>query len=159
RANVSAAEATRAASELKVKRLSELSPEVGLRKELDEAQMQLKSARAAVEAAEARVREADEAEKVAQYGLDMTMVRARAEPAAIRPAAEDKSAFIIIDRKVTLGQLISPPLSAHLFTLAGDLNWMELRTQVSESDIGKVHPGQTVSFTVYAYPEEDIRFD
>jgi HlyD family secretion protein len=56
---------------------------------------------------------------------------------------------------VQLGQSVAPPFSAHLFTLAGDLQHLEVHAQVAEGDVGKVRKGQPVTFTVSAYAEEE----
>jgi HlyD family secretion protein len=59
---------------------------------------------------------------------------------------------------VQLGQSVAPPFSAHLFTLAGDLQHLEVHAQVAEGDVGKVRKGQPVTFTVSAYAEEPEPF-
>jgi hypothetical protein len=56
------------------------------------------------------------------------------------------------------GQLIGPPASAQLFTLATPLERMHVHAQVSENDIGKVRQGLAARFTVYAYTEDEARF-
>lgn len=60
---------------------------------------------------------------------------------------------IVIDRRVNLGQNASPANSG-LFLLAHDLDHMQIRASVSETDIGKIHQGQPVSFTVDAHREQ-----
>jgi multidrug efflux pump subunit AcrA (membrane-fusion protein) len=54
----------------------------------------------------------------------------------------------VLDRKVSLGQLIGPPLSGHLFTLAGDLDVLRVEAQVAEGDIVRVIEGQRAEFTL-----------
>lgn len=62
---------------------------------------------------------------------------------------------IVISRNVDVGQTVAASLQAPtLFTIANDLKKMRVEANVDESDIGKVKPGQTVFFTVDAYPEE-----
>ncbi len=62
---------------------------------------------------------------------------------------------IVVGRSVDVGQTVAASLSSPtLFTLAADLTKMQLQTDVDESDIGKIQPGQSVSFTVDAYPGE-----
>ncbi len=158
-ANVQMAEAARDAAALRVVRLREVPQDVGLRKELDEAEMQLKSADAAVVAAKVKVEEAQVAQQQAQFGLELTVVRANAEPSDSTNPALSKRRYTIIDRKVVLGQLIAPPASAQLFTLASHLERMRVHVQVGENDIGRMRAGLTATFTVYAYPEEDARFE
>jgi len=60
---------------------------------------------------------------------------------------------VIIDRRVNIGQTVVASLSApSLFLLAQDLKRMEVWVSVNEADIGNIHPGQPVTFTVDAYP-------
>ncbi len=62
---------------------------------------------------------------------------------------------IVISRNVDVGQTVAASLQAPtLFTIANDLRKMRVEANVDEADIGKVKPGQTVFFTVDAYPDE-----
>jgi HlyD family secretion protein len=62
---------------------------------------------------------------------------------------------VVIERAVEVGQTVAASMSAPvLFILAGDLGKMEILASVDESDIGLIHQGQEVQFTVQAYPEE-----
>jgi HlyD family secretion protein len=65
---------------------------------------------------------------------------------------------VIIDRRVNTGQTVVASLNApSLFLLAKDLTRMQVWVAVNEADIGKIHPGQPVSFTVDAFPGETFR--
>jgi HlyD family secretion protein len=76
----------------------------------------------------------------AQIDLDRTVIRA-------------PIAGVVIKRSIP-GQTVAVSLSApELFTIANDLSAIELHARVDESDVGKVRTGQTVTFTVDAYPE------
>jgi len=60
---------------------------------------------------------------------------------------------VIIDRRVNIGQTVVASLNApSLFLIAKDLKKMQVWASVNEADIGNIHPGQTVNFTVDAYP-------
>jgi HlyD family secretion protein len=60
---------------------------------------------------------------------------------------------VIIDRRVNIGQTVVSSLNApSLFLIAKDLKRMQVWTSVNEADIGNIHPGQLVTFTVDAYP-------
>ena len=60
---------------------------------------------------------------------------------------------VIIDRRVNIGQTVVSSLNApSLFLLAKDLHRMQVWVSVNEADIGNIHPGQPVSFTVDAFP-------
>jgi HlyD family secretion protein len=65
---------------------------------------------------------------------------------------------VIIDRRVNIGQTVVSSLNApSLFLIAKDLKRMQVWVSVNESDVGKIHPGQAVRFTVSAYPDEVFR--
>ena len=65
---------------------------------------------------------------------------------------------IIIDRRVNTGQTVVASLNApSLFLLAKDLTRIQVWVAVNEADIGKIHPGMPVSFTVDAFPGETFQ--
>ena len=60
---------------------------------------------------------------------------------------------VIIDRRVNIGQTVVASLNApSLFLIAKDLKRLQVWVSVNEADIGSIHPGQPVTFTVDAYP-------
>ena len=62
---------------------------------------------------------------------------------------------IIIDRRVNIGQTVVSSLNApSLFLIAKDLTHIQVWVPVNEADIGKIHPGQAVTFIVDAFPGE-----
>ncbi len=65
---------------------------------------------------------------------------------------------VVISRQVDVGQTVAASFSSPtLFTIANDLTKMQVLANVDEADIGKVHIGQDVSFTVDAYAEQTFR--
>jgi HlyD family secretion protein len=59
----------------------------------------------------------------------------------------------VISRNVALGETVAASFSTPvLYTIAQDLSKMEVDLAVGEPDIGSVKAGDTVSFTVLAYP-------
>jgi HlyD family secretion protein len=65
---------------------------------------------------------------------------------------------IIVDRRVNIGQTVVSSLNApSLFLIAKDLTRMQVWVAVNEADIGKIHPGLPVTFTVDAFPGETFR--
>ena len=65
---------------------------------------------------------------------------------------------IIIDRRVNTGQTVVASLNApSLFLLAKDLTRIQVWVAVNEADIGKIHPGLPVTFTVDAFPDETFQ--
>ena len=60
---------------------------------------------------------------------------------------------VVVDRRVNIGQTVVSSLSApSLFLLAKDLKRMQIWVSVNEADIGNIHIGQSVSFTVDTFP-------
>ena len=60
---------------------------------------------------------------------------------------------VVISRSVDVGQTVAASLSAPtIFTIAEDLKKMQVNTNVSEGDVGRLEAGQTTSFTVDAFP-------
>lgn len=65
---------------------------------------------------------------------------------------------VVISRDVDVGQTVAASLSAPtLFTIAKDLTQMQLEAAVDEADIGMIAVGQSVSFTVDAFPDRNFK--
>jgi HlyD family secretion protein len=63
----------------------------------------------------------------------------------------------VISRSVDVGNTVAASLSAPtLFVIANDLRSMQIDAAVSEADIGNVEVGQSVNFTVDAYPNRQF---
>ena len=61
---------------------------------------------------------------------------------------------VVIDKIVEVGQTVAASLQApKLFTIAQDLNHVQIEAQVDEADIGQVTRDNPVNFTVDAYPD------
>ncbi len=64
----------------------------------------------------------------------------------------------VIARNVDVGQTVAASLqSPTLFEIAADLSKMQVKVSIDEADMGRVHAGQPVTFTVDAYPNEVFR--
>jgi HlyD family secretion protein len=62
---------------------------------------------------------------------------------------------IVVSRKVDVGQTVVAAMSTPvLFTLAQDIKKMRITAIVSEANIGQVKKGQSVDFTVDAFPDD-----
>ena len=60
---------------------------------------------------------------------------------------------VVISRSVDVGQTVAASLSAPtLFTIAQDLTKMQVDTNVSEGDVGRLQVGMTTYFTVDSFP-------
>ena len=61
----------------------------------------------------------------------------------------------VIDRNVSVGQTVAASFQTPtLFTIAQNLQKMEVDIAVGEPDIGNVRPGDGVDFSVHAYPNQ-----
>lgn len=109
------------------------------------AKAQLESARSQVESTKAQVEQARASLKVSETNLRYTTIRSPVNG-------------IVISRNVDVGQTVAASLQAPtLFTIAKDLTQMQVDTNVSEADIGRIARGQEATFTVDAYPEQTFR--
>ncbi len=106
---------------------------------------QVDVSRTAVNSAEAQVKQATAALAQAQADLENTFIRAPVDG-------------VVVARRVDVGQTVAASLQAPtLFEIAQDLTKMEVDTNVSEADIGRVQVGQQAVFTVDAYPGVTFR--
>ena len=65
---------------------------------------------------------------------------------------------VVIDRRVNIGQTVVSSLNTpSLFLLAKDLTKMQIWIAVNEADVGKIHPGQQVNFTVDTFPSDTFK--
>jgi HlyD family secretion protein len=63
---------------------------------------------------------------------------------------------LVVDRQIEPGQTVAASLQAPvLFRIAQDLSKVEVKISVDEADIGQVQEGQTVKFTVDAFPDDN----
>jgi HlyD family secretion protein len=119
--------------------------------DLEAAEAKLHAARAQVGAAEAQVEKAQAQVHQAQAALDQTKVDLD------RTIIRSPVTGTVISRSVDVGQTVAASLQAPtLFTIAQDLAKMQVDTNVSEADIGQVVVGQQATFTVDAYPGQDM---
>jgi HlyD family secretion protein len=62
---------------------------------------------------------------------------------------------IVLDRRINIGQIVVASLNApSLFLIAKDLKRLEIWSSVNETDIGSIHVGQKVRFTVSSLPRD-----
>ncbi|HEY2406597.1 MAG TPA: efflux RND transporter periplasmic adaptor subunit [Polyangiaceae bacterium] len=65
---------------------------------------------------------------------------------------------VVISRNVDVGQTVAATLQAPtLFAIAEDLTRMQVDTNVSEADVGKIREGMNVTFTVDSYPTRSFQ--
>jgi HlyD family secretion protein len=62
---------------------------------------------------------------------------------------------IVLDRRINIGQTVIASLNApSLFLIAKDLSRLEIWSSVNETDIGSIHEGQKVRFSVGSFPRD-----
>jgi HlyD family secretion protein len=104
------------------------------------ARAQLTVARALVAANQSQVKQFGAALQSAQIDLDHTNIKAPVDG-------------VVVSRSVDVGQTVAASLAAPtLFLIAQDLTKMQVDTNVSEADVGRVRVNQPATFTVDAYP-------
>ncbi|MEO7329425.1 MAG: efflux RND transporter periplasmic adaptor subunit, partial [Minicystis sp.] len=65
---------------------------------------------------------------------------------------------VVISRAVDVGQTVAASLSAPtLFIIAQDLREMQVDTNITEGDVGKLAPNQAATFMVDAYPNDRFK--
>jgi HlyD family secretion protein len=121
---------------------------------LDSAKAQQNAADQNVKAAEAEVavghtQVASAQAQVAQNAAALTQAQADLEHTYIRAPVDG----VVVARHFDVGQTVAASLQApDIFDIAQDLTKMQVDTNVSEADIGRVQVGQPATFTVDAYP-------
>jgi HlyD family secretion protein len=121
----------------------------------------LASARAQVNSAKAALLGLAADLRVAQANLAAVTAQIQQREAAVRQIEVDLSnseikspvSGVVVQRNVELGQTVAASLQApELFRIADDLSKMEISANIDETDIGRIKPGQKVTFTVNAFP-------
>ena len=111
---------------------------------VDSAQATLESAQATVAQAQAAVSQSQASVNQNQVNLDHTVIEAPIDG-------------IVIQRSVDVGQTVAASMQAPtLFILAADLTKMQVNANIDEADVGRIRPGQNVTFHVDAYPTEEF---
>ena len=112
--------------------------------ELEAAQVMVRSAEAQLQSAEASVIQSRASLNQSEVNLGHTVITAPIDG-------------IVIARQVDVGQTVAASMSApELFIIAADLTEMQVIANIDESDVGRIRPGQPVTFTVDAYAAEEF---
>ena len=102
-------------------------------------------ARAQIAAQSARVEQSKAGLEASRYDLGRTQILSPIDG-------------VVVDRKIDPGQTVAASFQAPvLFQIAQDLSKLQVKIMVDEADIGQVREGQTVKFTVDAYPDETFQ--
>jgi len=106
----------------------------------DVAKAQVESATSQVESSKAQVGQAKAALELAETNLRYATICSPVNGT-------------VVSRNVDVGQTVAASLQAPtIFTIAKDLTKMQVDTNVSEADVGRITVGQDATFTVDAYP-------
>ena len=112
--------------------------------DLETAQVNVRSAEAQIRSLEAQVTQARASLNQNDVNLQHTIITAPIDG-------------LVISRNVDVGQTVASSLQAPtLFVLAADLTKMQVVANLDESDVGRIRPGQHVTFRVDAYPAENF---
>src|SRR5579872_2930857 len=127
----------------KLKRTQDLfDKQLETKADLDAADATAKQAAAAEKSMDSQIVQAQAAVDKAKVDLDHTIITAPIDG-------------IIIKRSVDRGQTVAASMQApELFIIAADLTKMQVNANIDESDVGRMRPGQNVTFRVDAYPNE-----
>ncbi len=144
-ANVLKAESDVSSARTSFERLAGLAGRnVASQQEVDSARFSLDAAVASKAVSEASVQSAQASLRLAEVNLGKSKI--------VSPIDG-----VVLTRDVEPGQTVASSLNAPvLFTIAGDLQKMELQVAVDEADVGQVREGQQASFTVDAYAEREF---
>jgi len=109
------------------------------------AQAEADAAKTQLQENQAQVKQAQAALQSSQIDLNNTYIKAPVDG-------------VVVARNVDVGPTVAASLAAPtLFQIAQDLTKMQVDTNVSEADVGRVVVGQTATFTVDAYPARVFR--
>ncbi len=112
--------------------------------EVDKAESDYKASLAKYEAAKFQIKKAEATYNSSLVNLGYTKIIAPVDG-------------IIISRDIDLGQPVAATLNApELFTIAQDIEKMQIEVAVSEADIGKVKDGQKAKYVLDGYPNEEF---
>ncbi len=113
----------------------------------DQAQARVASTAAAVKVAQSQVAQRTAVVENAKLELDYTIIRSPVNG-------------VVLLRAVEPGQTVAASFQTPvLFSIAEDLGKMQIELTVDESDVGQIREGQTVRFTVDAFPGRDFTGD
>lgn len=152
-ANIDRAEANLRRAQREYERAAPLSRKGTLSaSELDTALADFESAKADVTMARAQLENALATQEQRQASLESAEIDL--ERTKIRSPING----VVIERAVDPGQTVAASLSSPLlFNIAQDLSEIQIEANVDEADIGNVHEGNEVTFSVDAFP--DLEFN
>jgi HlyD family secretion protein len=150
KANLSKAKAQLVQAHAEYERaLSMEEKNIGTQQALDQAKANYQAAQASVEAAAAAVEQANAG--VSQKQAAVAVAQTNRNYTIIRSPIDGT----VVARNVDVGQTVAASLQAPtIFTIAQDLVKMLVYAKVDESDVGRIHAGEPVTFKVDAFPRD-----
>ena len=119
--------------------------------DLDAAKVAVDSATAGVGSQQASVTQSQAAVTQAEASVNQSQVN-RDHTIIMAPIDG-----IVTQRSVDVGQTVAASMSAPtLFVIAADLTEMQVNANIDEADVGRIRPGQRVTFRVDAYPTDNF---
>jgi RND family efflux transporter MFP subunit len=149
RSQVDAAAAQLRDAEANAARLSALAPQQLVSKaQRDQAIAQRDNLRAQLASVRNNARAADDSLRIAEQGVDNTIIRA-------------PFAGVVIAKAAQPGEIVSPFSAGGAYTRTGigtivDMDSLEVQVDVGEAYIGRVQPGMPTEATLNAYPDWKI---
>ncbi|MDB6163693.1 MAG: efflux transporter, family, subunit [Xanthomonadaceae bacterium] len=146
RAALAGAQATARNADVDYTRKAQLAQQqLVARSDADLARAARDQAHAQINSAQAQITQQQASTQTAQLNLQRAVIRAPVDG-------------VVLTRTVEPGQTVAASLQAPvLFQIAEDLSKMQIVLALDESDIGQVKPGQTVTFSVDAFPDKQYR--
>ncbi len=137
-ANVSSAEAALALAAANAVRTRDLyAQEFVAKQDLDQAEQALKAAQAQLDLSRAALAKD-------RTNLSYTVIRS--------PVSG-----VVVDREIDVGQTVAASFQTPtLFKIAQDLRHMQIDSSFAEADVGNIREGQTVHFSVDAFPDKSF---
>jgi len=112
------------------------------RQDFEAAELAVKSADAQIKSSEAALSQSRASLNQAQVNLGYTQITSPIDG-------------IVISRNVDPGQTVASSMNAPtLYVIAADLTKMQVVANIDESDVGRMRPGQHVTFRVDAFPTD-----
>jgi HlyD family secretion protein len=120
--------------------------------DLDAAKIAVDTANAAVASQQATVTQTQAAVSQAEASVNQSQVN-RDHTIIVAPIDG-----IVTQRNVDVGQTVAASMQAPtLFIIAADLTEMQVNANIDEADVGRIRPGQHVTFRVDAYPTDNFQ--
>ena len=102
--------------------------------------------------------QAEQATKSAQAQLDLARAQLQKDRTNLSYSViRSPVSGVVVDRQIDVGQTVAASFQTPtLFKIAQDLRHMQIDSSFAEADVGDIREGQTVHFTVDAFPKKSF---